>query len=61
MQNTIVNEIPEPFHAFLTGGEVSAQGVAPPRDGTAGQARNDAKNNQSDLLFLAAILMLCDD
>ncbi|MCL2576375.1 MAG: hypothetical protein FWE33_08055 [Defluviitaleaceae bacterium] len=58
MQNNIINEIPEPFHSFLVENEKPI-GIASARTEIANQARNDS--NQNDLLFLAAILMLCDD
>ncbi|MCL2753989.1 MAG: hypothetical protein FWE44_07575 [Defluviitaleaceae bacterium] len=51
MQNMInIQEIPEPFSSFLSQNTSAQEATANARD-----------NSSSDLLFLAAILMLCDD
>ena len=59
MTANINNDIPEPFREFLDAGkkeqEISAASI-----GTENSAER-GRTDMQDLLFLAAILMLCDD
>jgi len=55
----IKNDIPEPFREFLDPGqkeqEISATSIG------AESGTEKSRTDMQDLLFLAAILMLCDD
>ena len=59
MTVNINNDIPEPFREFLDSGrkekEISATSIS--TENNTERSRTDMQ----DLLFLAAILMLCDD
>ena len=67
MEKINIDSVPPPFREFL--GDVPQEISATNVGGIAGQARNDSNlarndnrtNDMSDLLFLAAILMMCDD
>jgi hypothetical protein len=52
-----IADIPQPFRDFLVQGQIGAMAVKPPDAPT----RRDDADDYGDLLFLAAILMLCDD
>ncbi|MCL2574100.1 MAG: hypothetical protein FWE34_06085 [Defluviitaleaceae bacterium] len=56
---TNINDIPEPFREFL-GAEAEAQEISATGLDAEGVTPN-SRSDMQDLLFLAAILMLCDD
>ena len=66
MDKLSINSVPEPFREFLSqpkSQEISAMGLGMnTAGGTEDAAKSIASNNDmQDLLFLAAILMLCDN
>ncbi|MDR2166925.1 MAG: hypothetical protein LBE35_03615 [Clostridiales bacterium] len=57
MENNVkLPDIPEPFRGFLAQGRIEAMSAPP-----AAVQMDEGEANHGDLLFLAAILMLCDD
>ena len=66
MEKLSINSVPEPFREFLNPSktqEISAMGLDMKAENSANPTANSGNggNDMQDLLFLAAILMLCDN
>jgi len=66
MEKLSINSVPEPFREFLKPSktqEISAMGLGMDTDSSRESTTNSGTggNDMQDLLFLAAILMLCDN
>ena len=59
MTVNIKNDIPEPFREFLDGGGQKEQEISATSINT--DSISERSRDMQDLLFLAAILLLCDD
>jgi len=58
-----ISSVPQPFREFLSGGAKAGQDISAAGIEAGQKENNKAKGQQDmqDLMFLAAILMMCDE